>query len=105
MSIEPIIFLCDPFCDAEGNYYGHIPSKNASGSDFQLEVYLDASDFRRWLKRMLYEEKGHEPTEKETDLALDVIKGFALELPRREPRQDHKEVKLSALGQVIEKIA
>ncbi len=107
MTYEALIPLIDPFLDeaTPPNAWGHIQIFQPGGtkSDEEIQVALDSEDFTAYLAMLLREENGRTPTPKQVEDARRVVRGHALERPRRKPRQGKRDSlpKLPVLGQVL----
>lgn len=102
MNLENLFPLADPFLDEVGIAYAHIPGSDDEESQ---EVLLDGKEFRAWTRKELHLMLRQLPSDKQLGQTLEIMFGYALGQPRRNPTVEHKdETPLSPLGQVIEYI-
>lgn len=108
MDMAHIISIADPFVDSEtGTYYILVPVPSENGAITLHEVEHASRDAQAWLENILTEMYGRQTKGTETKKAMEVLRGAALERPRRKARTPApKQVDpLPPLGQVVDYIA
>src|SRR4051812_7446358 len=85
-NLTDVIDLMDAFAADSGQVYAHIPVLAANGVVTHLERAVEATDFQSWVRAILHESLSKIPSDKDVANALDVIRGYALERPRRAPK-------------------